>query len=330
MVGVLCDAVLAAQLSNRLLIAKTFRRNADLLCGVKLAMICPADFLHKRFGRSMRPRFPSHLHCLIAAMIQKSFVRTIVHASRVRWRPTLYSSSQSQQDCYDEAETPSHGNQIIRPTGSAAEQYPSTIWDRRCPSLLSRLNGLSRVTDQRVAKVVLIIAGAGMLSLMLVGNHSRRLDLDLGTILDEAGDLDQGHSREMPTYDRTIGGADFGKTVQVVTLVKDVPGQAHDVLRSCISFLQDGDNVFQRPLNLAHEVVRLELLLSIPADLACNKNLPAGCGNAVGISARPLPICRIQTLVHYFPSPNAGRLVPSTLGSEDLERLLEFACSGTN
>jgi len=50
-------------------------------------------------------------------------------------------------------------------------------------------------------------------------------------------------------------------------------------------FVQHGEYIFERLNRLAGEVVGLKLRLFVPADLACNEYVGAGCRDAVCITA---------------------------------------------
>ena len=96
------------------------------------------------------------------------------------------------------------------------------------------------------------------------------LDLDQRLVLDEAGDDDHGHRREVPAHDAAVGLADLALAGEVLPLVGDVPGQAHDVLDVAAGGAHDRGDVGQRLLHLADEVAGLEHLVGVPADLAAD------------------------------------------------------------
>ena len=82
-----------------------------------------------------------------------------------------------------------------------------------------------------------------------------RLDLDQGLVLDQAGDDDHGHHREVAAHDPAVGFADLALAGEVFLLVGDVPGQAGDVAGLAAGGADDGDDVGERLLHLADEVV---------------------------------------------------------------------------
>src|SRR5262245_34376253 len=57
------------------------------------------------------------------------------------------------------------------------------------------------------------------------------LDLDLGLVLDQSGDLDYGHGREVAAHRLAIDFADALEVAEIVLLVGEIPGHRHDMLR---------------------------------------------------------------------------------------------------
>ncbi len=57
-----------------------------------------------------------------------------------------------------------------------------------------------------------------------------RLDLDLGPLLHEGGDLDHGHGGKVFAHECPVDLADFLRAVEIVALADYVPGHADHVL----------------------------------------------------------------------------------------------------
>jgi hypothetical protein len=80
----------------------------------------------------------------------------------------------------------------------------------------------------------------------------------------------------------------------VFDAVQDVPGHAHHVLGAGAGLMQHGNDVAQGLRCLCDEVVGLELLLAVPADLATDEYLRASGGNTVGITLGGKPSGRLK------------------------------------
>src|SRR5262245_14467708 len=63
------------------------------------------------------------------------------------------------------------------------------------------------------------------------GDDGRGLDFDLGPLFYKRHHLDQGHGWEVTTDHAAIGLPNLLETGDVLALVGDVPGEAHEVLR---------------------------------------------------------------------------------------------------
>src|SRR5262249_35339768 len=106
----------------------------------------------------------------------------------------------------------------------------------------------------------------------------------------------------MPAHDGAVGDADVLQGREIFLLVDHVPGEPHDVLRSSAGLRQHLDDVLQRLLELAGEVVRFPLALAGPADLSGDEDELAARDDAVGEAARFRPRRRLQYLHHaHFP-----------------------------
>src|SRR5207249_8714122 len=91
-----------------------------------------------------------------------------------------------------------------------------------------------------------------------------RLDLHFGPLVDQRLYLDRRHRGKVPAHHVAIGDAEFALRGDIFTLVDDIPGHAHDVLRLPAGLAEHGDHVGERGLRLSYEVVRLELLAGVP------------------------------------------------------------------
>src|ERR1700693_3220635 len=132
----------------------------------------------------------------------------------------------------------------------------------------------------------------------LVRNDRGRLDLDLGAILDERGDLNGGHCGKILSHDLAIDLSDFRQTADVFALVNEVPNEVGDMLRSRAAAGEDGSNIAQRLRDLCDEIIALEQAVRVPADLSCEKDRSTLRDNAVGVACRPGPAFRLQGAVH--------------------------------
>jgi NAD(P)-dependent dehydrogenase (short-subunit alcohol dehydrogenase family) len=133
-----------------------------------------------------------------------------------------------------------------------------------------------------------VFAKQSMLLLMthcLTTHNSRHLDLDLGTVFEQCGNLDEGHGGVIRSDDVTVGLTNGAACRQILLLVGDVPGHARDVPRRGPCFGQHGDDVLQRLAHLTGEVVRLEAALGVPADLPGDEDVCAFGGDAVTVAA---------------------------------------------
>src|SRR5207302_11182727 len=105
----------------------------------------------------------------------------------------------------------------------------------------------------------------------------------------------------------------------VCLLVEHVPGEPHEVLRSAARLRQYLDDVLQRLLELAGEIVRLPFALAGPTDLPGDEHQLAARGDAVGEAARLGPRRRLQELHHAcFLSLKRCTLPVSVRGSASM------------
>ena len=86
----------------------------------------------------------------------------------------------------------------------------------------------------------------------------------------------------------------------VLAAVQDVPRHAHHVLRPGTPFGQHRQHIAQGLRGLGDEIIALELLLRIPANLAANKDLGATCGHAVGVALGRHPAGRMEVFHGVF------------------------------
>ena len=85
---------------------------------------------------------------------------------------------------------------------------------------------------------------------------------------------------------------------QVLVAVDDVPGHPHDVLRPPARLGEHRDDVRESLPRLRGEVVGLERLRGVPADLAADRDERAARGDAVRVAFRLRPAGRLQDLQH--------------------------------
>src|SRR5690606_37054957 len=100
----------------------------------------------------------------------------------------------------------------------------------------------------------------------------------------------------MPADHVAVGRADLRLPGEVARLVGDEPGHAHDVLGPAAGLVENCHDVFQRLPDLADEIVRLEDLVAVPADLAAEPDGAALRDHAVGIAPCRLPAAWVQGL----------------------------------
>ena len=124
----------------------------------------------------------------------------------------------------------------------------------------------------------------------------------------------------MPPDDLAVGRPNAREAVQVLALVGHEPGEADEVLRACPGLGEDLDDVAERALDLADEVVRFDLLLGVPSDLTAEEEgAPGGCGDAVRVALGTTPVGGVKRLVdvgHEQGSPLcAGRWRHGRMGA---------------
>src|ERR1700676_3793124 len=86
-----------------------------------------------------------------------------------------------------------------------------------------------------------------------------------------------------------VGAAKRPGAREVFTLVDDVPGQSHNILRLPARFRQYGNDVGQRLARLPDEIVRFEFAVRVPAQLSGKEYDPACRRDPVRVSARLPP-----------------------------------------
>jgi hypothetical protein len=74
-------------------------------------------------------------------------------------------------------------------------------------------------------------------------------------------------------------------------------------MRLGAGFFQHSRNVAQCEFGLRGEIIALECLLRIPADLAGDEHLATSCGNAIGIALGRRPTVWLQKLMRHVPPP---------------------------
>ena len=165
------------------------------------------------------------------------------------------------------------------------EKVTCKLWDR----LGVERGGARRLVRARV--------GARGVRLGLLGNDCGRLDLDARVVFDESGDDDHGHRGKVLPHDLAVGGPHLGEGVEVLGLVDDVPGHAHDVLRSGSGLRQHRARVLERLTELRHELAGREGLVGAPSDLARDEDELALRLDAVRVAPAALPARRRQRAV---------------------------------
>src|SRR4030095_9793742 len=125
-------------------------------------------------------------------------------------------------------------------------------------------------------------------------------DFDLGPLLHEAAHLDESHRRIVAPDDDAIGLADLLPARQVFPLVGHIPVETDDMLGTGACFSENCDYVFESSSRLIDEIVALELLLGVPANLPADKDRGTRSDHAVGVAGCTLPTLRVQR-------PGAGR-----------------------
>src|SRR6202035_1461776 len=143
------------------------------------------------------------------------------------------------------------------------------------------------------------------------GNDSGRFDLDAGAVGDQSAHLHQGYGREGAADDVAIGGADRGGARRIFLLVEDVPGHAGDMLGLGAGGGENLDDVAKGLTDLRHEIVAVELLLGVPADLAGDENQSAAADDAVRVSLGTRPPLRVHRTqrAHRYGLRLVGRVL---------------------
>lgn len=126
-----------------------------------------------------------------------------------------------------------------------------------------------------------------------LGHHRNCLDFDLGTVFDKCRDLDERHGREMPANHLAVGFADLAKASEILVLVRDIPSKTHDAPGSRTGLSQYGDDVGQGLPDLDNKIIALELLLTVPADLARHADQSSFGNHAVGEALGAPPVFRV-------------------------------------
>src|SRR3954447_24033342 len=137
---------------------------------------------------------------------------------------------------------------------------------------------------QRTSQRLLHMRGA---KASMCSSYDRsRFDLDLGGGLDEPGDLDDRHRREVAAHHVAVGGADLLQAREVLLTRGHVPGQPRDVLGPGAGLGEHRDDVAQRLTDPPGEVLGRDLAVLVPADLAADEHELARGLDAVRVAAR--------------------------------------------
>src|SRR5580700_2685703 len=111
---------------------------------------------------------------------------------------------------------------------------------------------------------------------ILCGRQERGdFDLDLGTLVDEAGDVEQGRGRKVSPQRLAPGRTDAGARGLVFAAAREIPGQADDVLGAGAGLAKQLHDPPQGVADLpAH--IRLIFALLVAAGLAGQHDPAAG------------------------------------------------------
>src|SRR5688500_16155508 len=141
----------------------------------------------------------------------------------------------------------------------------------------------------------------------LRGNDRRRLDLYLGSRIEQASHNDDGHRRIVVTEQRAIGVANLSTSRKVLRAIGHVPGEAYHMPRLCPASAQDDDDIVERQPNLCRHFVGLERLGGrIPANLPGDCDHAATRGHAVCVATGPRPTLRLDDLHLTCPAVREG------------------------
>ena len=128
-------------------------------------------------------------------------------------------------------------------------------------------------------------------------NNGGRFQLDLGRCVEQIGDEDHAHRREMVADQRFPDAPEFAPAGEIGRLVDAERGHPTDMLRLAAGLRQDRQDVLERLLELRHELLALKFLIGVPADLAGDEYDAAGRhADAVGIADRRQPAGRKKHL----------------------------------
>src|SRR5690606_32975929 len=162
---------------------------------------------------------------------------------------------------------------VARIAASAEAWRMAAAKPLRTSAEVALTGGLSIVTTRMPSTTVPVTTEENSrLSAMAVSvrYNGKSLYFDLGPIFDQRDHLHRRHGGEVLADHIAISAADAFQIGGIFSLVGEIPGHGGDVLRPAASFRQNGDDVFQCLLGLLDEIVGLELLLFVPADLAAD------------------------------------------------------------
>src|SRR5690606_2354654 len=129
-----------------------------------------------------------------------------------------------------------------------------------------------------------------------IGQHRRRFDFHLRPRFHERAHLHHGHGGEILAHDLAVDPAHLAEPGEILLPVSDVPGHADDVFRTGAGLCQYFHGIDQGLADLVDEVVALEDLLAVPADLSCDEHEPPAGGDAIGIPLGLSPAGRLKNL----------------------------------
>ena len=109
------------------------------------------------------------------------------------------------------------------------------------------------------------------------GNNGGRFQLDLGRGVEQIGNKNHAHRGEMVPDQRFPDAPEFAPAREIGGLVDAKGRHPANVAGLAAGLRQNGDDVFERLLELRNELFALEMLIGIPADRpATNTMRPAG------------------------------------------------------
>ena len=127
------------------------------------------------------------------------------------------------------------------------------------------------------------------------GNDGRCLKFNLGRMIEQVGDKDHAHRREMLAHQSLPNRTELGSVGKIGRPIDAICGHSANMARRPASLSKNDENVLQRLLELRKQVFAMELLLLVPTDLTGDENHASGWDDdSVGVSDRGSPTLREQ------------------------------------